>query len=273
MARIEWLHNSSPASRLALSFLGQCLPHLVNQDGNIIREFQTFLVSIPTDMTLFVVGGTVPAIPTYIYAGFDRLGVIWRWAGGECVSARHWIECLGLGIGLLCHSIYHPIRLINKHGQPPRPPPPHLLNVPPPTRVSPPRRRINSMESSVCNLGECVPLWPASHPSNYDLLRLVRGDRGDQLDLSKTHIGLSCICLSSVTSPSCLFSLLSPRNKTRTRRLFGWRQERDASSSSPPWTLTDSCTWRHRTSWTVWWSRSRGHGWRGRRSVPKISIR
>lgn len=119
------------------------------------------------------------------------------------------------------HSIYHPIRLINKHGQPPRPPPPQLLNVPPPPRVSPPRRRINSMESSVCNLGECVPLWPASHPSNYDLLRLVRGDRGDQLDLSETHIGLSCICLSSVTSPSCLFSLLSPRNKTRTRRLFG----------------------------------------------------
>lgn len=62
---IEWLHNSSPASSLALSFLGQCLPPLINQDGNIIREFQTFLVSIPTDMTLFVVGGTVPL--QYLY--------------------------------------------------------------------------------------------------------------------------------------------------------------------------------------------------------------
>lgn len=64
----------------------------------------------------------------------------------DCV----WESELDYYVSGAAHTIYHPIRLINKHGQPPTPPA-QPQPQPPPPRVSPPSR-IDSPESGVCNL-------------------------------------------------------------------------------------------------------------------------
>lgn len=102
--------------------------------------------------------------------------------------------------------------------------------------------------------------------SNYDLLRFV-----DPHFVDPQTEGHSLHKRRFLSIAHCLLS--SSRNMTRTRRLSDWRHESGASSSSPRWNSTVSYSWRHRTSWTVWWSRSPGHDWRGKCWECKTSIR